>query len=134
MEQLDPQVVLVVEDDPFLVKAYEFMFAEAGIHLRIARDGAEALQLMDGPAPKLILLDLMLPGISGFEVMEALQKHGSWKTVPVMIVSNLEQSSDIARGKALGAIDYMVKAKTDITALVDKVKRFLASQQTIART
>ena len=117
--------VLIIEDDAFLVKAYQIKFKKEGIDTRVAFDGQEALAMLDKEVPAVILLDLMLPGISGFSILEAIRKKPDWKDVPVLILSNLGQPQDIERGKALGAKDYIVKANVKINDIVDKVRKFL---------
>lgn len=122
----DNKVVFIIEDDDFLVRAYKYIFEKEGISVWVATDGDQAKMYLDEkPAPRVVLLDLMLPGISGFDILEAIGKNEKWKSVPVIILSNLGQPEDIQRGKDLGAIDYLVKANTDITNIVSRVKEFL---------
>lgn len=119
------KTVLIIEDDMFLVKAYQIKFQKEGIDAKIASDGKEALALLEKDPPAVVLLDLMLPGISGFTVLEAIRKNDRWKKVPVLILSNLGQPQDIERGKALGVVDYIVKANVKINDIVDKVRKWL---------
>lgn len=118
--------VLVIEDDLFLVKTYQVRFKAEGIDVAAATDGKEALALLQKDPPNLILLDLMLPNVSGFDVLSAIKKSERWKKVPVVIVSNLGQAEDVNRGKELGAADYIVKANVRINDIVEKVKKMLA--------
>lgn len=124
-ESLNKKSVLIIEDDVFLVKAYQIKFRKEGIDAKVASDGKEAMALLDKEPPAVVLLDLMLPGISGFTVLEAIRKNEKWKKVPVLILSNLGQPQDIEHGKALGVADYIVKANVKINEIVDKVKKFL---------
>ena len=71
------------------------------------------------------MLDLMLPKKNGFEVLEELQKDEKWKTIPVIILTNLGQESDAKRGLALGASEYLVKADTKINDIIAHVKKYL---------
>lgn len=122
---LSKKTVLIIEDDLFLVKAYQVKFQKEGIETKIASDGKEALALLEKEPPAVVLLDLMLPGISGFTVLEAIRKNDKWKNVPVLILSNLGQPQDIERGKDLGVKDYIVKANIKISDIVAKVKQWL---------
>jgi DNA-binding response OmpR family regulator len=122
---LGKKSVLIIEDDLFLVKAYQVKFQKEGIETKIASDGKEALALLEKEPPAVVLLDLMLPGISGFTVLETIRKNDKWKNVPVLILSNLGQPQDIERGKDLGVKDYIVKANVKISDIVAKVKQWL---------
>ena len=85
--------------------------------------GEEAVQILrNQPAPDLILLDIILPQKSGFDVLEEIQGDPNLQKAPVIITSNLGQEADIKRGKELGVVDYFVKAQTPIDQLVAKVK------------
>jgi DNA-binding response OmpR family regulator len=117
---------LIVEDDVFINKAYAAKFAHEGIEVKIAEDGERAIQVLKkGEPPSLILLDLMLPNKSGFEVLTEIKQDAKLKSIPVLILSNLAQDMDVSRGKALGAEEYLVKADLRIEELVAKVKRYL---------
>lgn len=118
-------VVFIVEDDMFLLKAYEIKFKKAGIDVWTAADGKAALSFLEKDPPKIVLLDLLLPGISGFDILSAIRKNPKWKAVPVFILTNLGQSQEIERVKALGIEDYLVKANTKINDIVERVKKYL---------
>lgn len=117
--------ILIVEDDPFLVKAYSVKFQKEGIETDVAKNAEEASAFFAGEPASAVLLDLMLPGTSGFDVLATIRKHATWGKVPVLILTNLGQESDVARGKELGANDYIVKANTKINDIVAKVKVYL---------
>ncbi|AKM78162.1 MAG: Response regulator receiver domain protein [Candidatus Wolfebacteria bacterium GW2011_GWC2_46_275] len=117
--------ILIVEDDSFIVKAYQIRFENDNFDVFIATTGTDALHYLDKEPVDVVLLDLMLPGVSGFDVLMAIRKNNIWKNVPVIILSNLGQTEDIQRGKDLGATDYIVKANARINEVADKVKRYL---------
>ena len=119
------KVILVVEDDSFLVKAYQVKFEKEGIEVLVATDGKEALAFLEKEPPNVVLLDLMLPILSGFDVLVAIRKNSKWKKVPVLVLSNLGQSEDIKKCQELGIEDYIVKANVRINEVVEKVKKFL---------
>ena len=116
--------VLVVEDDTFVNKAYQTKFAFEEIPAQFAQDGERALAILreaGSKLPSVVLLDLMMPGMNGFEVLEQMKKNAKWKSIPVIILSNLGQEEDKERGLALGAEEYLVKADTKIADIVKKV-------------
>ncbi|MFW0862438.1 MAG: response regulator [Candidatus Komeilibacteria bacterium] len=114
--------VLVVEDDHFLAKIYKIKLAKEKIDATVCSDGKEALDLIKKEKPSLILLDMVLPGMNGFEILEEIRKEKSTKKIPVIILSNLGQDADIAKGKELGVIDYFVKSDISIHEVVKKIK------------
>lgn len=118
--------VLIVEDDAFLVRAYEVMLTSQGYAVRIAADGEAALEALQADSlPQLILLDLMLPRKSGFEVLEIIGKDERLKTIPVVVLSNLGQPADIERAQALGAKAYFVKADTPLENVVATIEQYV---------
>ena len=119
--------VLLVEDDPFLSSLLKNRLQKEGLEVTLAKDGEEALTSLKSGKPDLILLDLILPKKSGFEVMEEMRADPQmqFQELPIIIISNLGQPEDISRGQALGAIEYFIKAKTSIDELVEKIKGFL---------
>jgi DNA-binding response OmpR family regulator len=121
----DQKTILIVEDETLLANLLRQRFERDGYRVILARDGEEALQILKKVKPDLILLDIILPKISGFELMEKLKSDPTFSATPIVIVSNLSQESDIERGEMLGAIGYFVKAKLSIQELVQQVRNFL---------
>lgn len=121
----DQKTVLLVEDEPLLANLLEQRIKKEGFNVIVNRDGEEALKTLHEKKPDLILLDVILPKISGFELMEALRADPQLERAPIIIISNLGQESDIEKGQSLGAIQYFVKAKVSIEELVQNVKMFL---------
>ena len=117
--------ILLVEDDPFLSNLLRVRLQKENIEVVLAKDGEEALKKLTEVRPAVILLDLILPKKSGFEVLEHISTDPQLRDLPVIIISNLGQTSDIQRGKELGAIEYFVKAKISIDDLILKIKEFL---------
>lgn len=118
--------VLLVEDDPFLSSLLKNRLSREGVEVAHARDGQEALAYLESTKPDLILLDLILPKKSGFEVMEGIRRDPQLQSAPIIIVSNLGQPEDVQRGQELGAIEYFIKAKTSIDDLVVNILGFLS--------
>lgn len=119
------KMVLVVEDDVFLSQLLKNRLTREGIEVLLARDGEEAVKTLKSEKPDLILLDLILPKKSGFEVLEQINADPLLQRAPTIIISNLGQDTDVSRGKSLGAIEYFVKAQTSIDDLIEKIKDFL---------
>ena len=125
MAENKKKTVLIIEDDIFLIKAYQVKFEKEGIDAVVANDGKEAMGFLDKEPVSVVILDLMLPGMSGFDILEAIRKNSRWKKVPVIILSNLGQQEDIDRGKALGANEYFIKTNIKINEIAEKVKKYL---------
>lgn len=114
--------VVLVEDDKFLQKILVTKFTKEGFVVRAASDAEEGLQLILTEAPDIALLDLILPKMSGFDLLTELKANPKTKNVPVVILSNLGQEEDIDRARGLGAIDFLVKADISINQVVQRVK------------
>ena len=117
--------ILLIEDDPFLSSLLGNRLKKEGFDLISAKSGNEAVKSLKANAADLVLLDLILPEKSGFEVLEDIKSDPQVAKTPVMIISNLGQQMDIEKAKDLGAMDYVVKAKISIDDLVKKIKDFL---------
>jgi DNA-binding response OmpR family regulator len=120
--------VLVIEDDVFLSQLLSNRLQKLGVEVLRAADGEEGLKSIKEGQPNLVLLDLILPRMSGFEVLESIRTDPMSQNIPIIIISNLGQDSDISKGKELGAIEYFVKAKTSIDGLVEKVQEVLGGE------
>ncbi len=122
-----PKKILLVEDEPLLGNLLKQRLEHEGVEVTLAHDGEEALNVLRSTRPDLILLDIILPKISGFELLETIQADPQLERAPVVIVSNLGQDSDMQKGQALGAIQYFVKAKVSIEELTEHIKSLLAT-------
>ena len=119
--------ILLAEDDRFLRKAAESALARSGYTVVTAVDGDEALARARDSAPELILLDLIMPGRNGFDVLHALKSEAATKAIPVIVLSNLGQEGDVQRALALGAVAYCIKANLSLQGLVRQVEGALAN-------
>ncbi len=119
--------VLLVEDDPFLYKVLSQRLQKEGVKVAVATDGDMAIKQAGVVTVKLMLLDLILPKKSGFEVLTELRKNPKFKTLPVVVLSNLGQQEDITQMEKLGVKEYLVKADYSLSEMVSKVKEHLAS-------
>ena len=117
--------ILLAEDDRFLRKAAETALKRQGFTVLAAVDGEEALRMARTEAPDLILLDLIMPKLQGFEVLRALKADPATAAIPVIILSNLGQDSDVKQAMEAGAAGYFVKANLSLQALVKQVGEML---------
>ncbi|MBI2450364.1 MAG: response regulator [Candidatus Nealsonbacteria bacterium] len=117
--------VLIVEDDEFLADILVKQLAKAGFDTDLAIDAKAALEKIKQEKPSLVLLDLILPGMNGFEFLEKIKSDPILRDIRVIILSNLGQKDEIERGLKLGAEDFMVKANYDINEIIQKVKNVL---------
>jgi DNA-binding response OmpR family regulator len=123
--ETNQKTVLIVEDDMFLSGLLRAKLEKENFAIIQAQDGIGALDMLKTTRPDLILLDLILPRKNGFEVLQEIHQDPQLQKLPVVIISNLGQETDIVRGKELGAKAYYVKARLSIDELVLKVKEFL---------
>ena len=126
---MDPIKILLVEDEKFLSTILTTRLSKEGFIIVQAFDGQEALDKLKTERPNLIILDLILPKKSGFEVLEAISNDPQLNQIPVVILSNLGQDSDIEKTKALGAVEYHIKLKTSVDSFVDIVKNVMTRFQ-----
>lgn len=117
--------ILLIEDDKFLRELMARKLITLNYDVSVAVDGEEGLQKIKDEKPDLILLDLILPGINGFEVLERAKNDPTTVTIPVIILSNLGQGEDIERGLKLGAKDFLVKAHFTPQEIVNKLENYI---------
>lgn len=118
--------ILLVEDDNFLRDLIYHKMVKEGFTVEQGLDGEDGLKKAIEQKPHLILLDLILPGMDGFEVLKKIREDETIKQVPVIILSNLGQKDDIEKGMKLGATDYLIKAHNTPGEIIDKVRAVLA--------
>jgi len=117
--------ILIVEDDFFVRDLYGRELTREGFEVETAADGPEGLSKIGEVKPDLILLDIMLPKMSGLDVLKKLKEKEETKNVPVVLLTNLGQDTVIREGFSLGAIGYLIKAAYTPTQIIEEVKRFL---------
>ena len=117
--------ILLIEDDQFLLNLIGPKIEREGFMLTIAKNGQEGLVEVTRSMPDLVLLDIILPDLNGFEILEKIKADQSLASIPVVILSNLSQPENIKRGQELGAIDYLVKVQHTPQDIVDKIKNLL---------
>lgn len=115
--------ILLVEDEEIIVYLLKKKLEKEGYEVLVAKDGEEGLKKMRElkPRPDLILLDIVMPKMGGFEVMEEMQKDKELKEIPVIVISNSGQPVELDRARALGAKDWLIKTQFDPTEVLEKV-------------
>ncbi len=127
-----PNKILIIEDDRFLSSILKGRLEKEGLTVLQSFDGEEGLTALKQEKPDLVLLDLIMPKKSGFEVLEAVSLDPELNRIPIMIASNLGQDSDIQKAKNLGAVEYYVKVRTSIDELAQLVKNVIQRGETSA--
>lgn len=117
--------VLIVDDDMFLSGIYATKLELEGFGVVTARDGEEGVKAALKELPDLILLDVLMPKLDGFEALRQLKQQESTKNIPVIMLTNLGQKEDIEKGLQDGAVDYLIKAHFVPAEAVDKIKKVL---------
>jgi len=117
--------VLIVEDDKFFRELMLKKFSNESFEVTVARDGKDALEYLEKNIPKVILLDLILPGLSGYEILALIKGDVKTKNIPVIILSNLGQQEEIDKAMSLGAVDFMVKVNFTLEEIAAKIQKFL---------
>jgi len=119
--------ILLIEDEDIMIDLLEKKLSQEGYEVVVAKDGEEGLRKMKEiePKPDLILLDIIMPKMGGFEVMEEMQKDPQLREIPVIIISNSGQPVELDKAKKLGAKDWLIKTEFDPKEVIEKVKRQL---------
>jgi DNA-binding response OmpR family regulator len=118
--------VLLVDDEPNIVMSLEFLMRRAGFEVQVARNGREALDALEGTAPDLLLLDVMMPEFDGYEVCERIRARPEWNATKIVMLTARGREVERERGLALGADAYVTKPFST-RDLVDKVKHMLGA-------
>ena len=117
--------ILLVEDDPFVVDIYTKKLTEAGFSVEVTQDKEETLKKISERKPDLMILDIVLPNIEGWDLLKEIKEDLSFRDIKVAILSNLGQKDDVERGLKLGAERYFIKAHYTPTQVVEEIKKML---------
>tara|TARA_Y100001970_G_C14038322_1_gene752327 strand:- start:285 stop:665 length:381 start_codon:yes stop_codon:yes gene_type:complete len=117
--------VLLIEDDTFLANIYKTKFEMEGFAVDVAENGELGLKEAQKKKPDLVLLDILLPKMDGFTVLQHMKDDAELKNIPVILLTNLGQKDDVEKGLKMGAADYLIKAHFKPSETVDKVKNVL---------
>lgn len=118
--------ILITEDDPLMAEMYRRIFQLKGYQVLLADTGYKCLELAKSAAPDLILLDLLLPMMSGLEVLDALKSDKSTRDIPVVILTNLAEQQEASAALSKGAVKFIVKSEYDARQVAEMVKEVLA--------
>ena len=118
--------ILIADDSRFLSKATETALSRADFLVLLAADGEEALRISTAETPELILLDLIMPKLQGFEVLRQLKANAVTASIPVIVMSTLGQEHDVELALQLGAKDYLIKSALPLKEMIRRVERHLA--------
>lgn len=114
--------ILIIEDDDFFRELLRKKLSSKDFNIFEAIDGERGIAAMKEKKPDLVLLDLLLPNVDGFEVLAKVKSDSDISSIPIIVLSNLGQQEDIEKALKLGASDYLIKSQFDINQIVDKVK------------
>ena len=115
--------VVLVEDDALLVKVLLSELTREGMEVVSVVNGLEAVGAVKESKPDIVLLDLILPGLDGFEILKQIKSDNQIKHIPVFVVSNLGGLSDVKSAKALAADEYFIKANTEVDEIIKAIKK-----------
>ncbi|TSC62553.1 MAG: response regulator receiver modulated metal dependent phosphohydrolase [Parcubacteria group bacterium Gr01-1014_48] len=122
--------VLIAEDDPLLAGMLGKRLTTAGGTLYHEADGARILEIVREQHPDIVVLDIMLPGMNGYDVLKTIKADDATKDIPVLLLSNLGQEEDIQKSRELGAADFMIKATVSLDEVVEKIIQVLFQAKT----
>ncbi len=123
----DSKKILIVEDDKFLRELIARKLVKMGYNILQAVDGEKGLESIKENKPDVVLLDLILPGIDGFEVLSLMGKDEEVAQIPVLVLSNLGQKEDVERALNLGAKDYLIKAHFTPEEIIEKIDQAISA-------
>ncbi len=120
--------VMVVEDDVFVMDIYRTKLTQEGFEVIEAGNGVEALKKLKNENPRLVLLDILMPYMSGLEVLQKMKQDEKLKSIPVILLTNLSQKEEIDQGMEMGAADYLIKSHFTPSEVMEKVRQILKSE------
>ncbi len=122
----EQKTILIAEDDAFIGDIYEVKLKDAGYDVVLANNGREAIEKLEsGVKPHIMLLDIVMPYMDGFDVLEAMNNREEWKAIPVVLLTNLSQKEDVDRGISLGAKDFLIKSHFTPSEVLSKVQKYM---------
>jgi CheY-like chemotaxis protein len=127
MDKGKKKTIMIVEDDAFVMDIYKTRLSQEGYEILDASNGVEAVKkLKDGKKmPDLILLDIIMPYMDGFDVLEEIKKNEKTKKIPVVLLTNLSQKDDVEKGLGLGASDFIIKSHFTPSEVLEKIKMLI---------
>jgi len=126
MNRIKEKKILLVEDDLFLIDIYTTKLRESNFLVEVATEGEEAMRKINDWRPDLLLLDIVLPRIDGWEILKKIRERPELKDLKVVVLSNLGQAQEVKKGLELGATAYLIKARYTPSEVIEEVKKVLA--------
>lgn len=120
--------ILIIEDDRYISKMYQLKLSLENYDVQVAENGRQGVDKVKEFMPNIILLDLLMPELDGFEVLKIVKSEDATKDIPVLIMSNLGQEDHIQKGLSMGAIGYIVKSQYTPSRVVEKIKDVLSGK------
>lgn len=120
--------ILIIEDDRYISKMYQLKLSLDGFDVQIADNGRIGVDKVKEFKPDIVLTDILMPELDGFEVIKLIKAEPEFKSTPILIMSNLGQEDHIQKGLELGALGYIVKSQYTPSKVVDKIKEILAGK------
>lgn len=117
--------ILIIEDDSYISDMYRIKLENSGYEVIIASDGIEGFKALEKQKPNVILLDIVMPKMDGFNVLKMIKNDSNFKNIPVILLTNLGQEENVKRGFELGAVSYIIKAHFTPSEVVEKIKGVL---------
>jgi DNA-binding response OmpR family regulator len=122
---MEKKRVLIAEDDTVIASMYNMKLVQNGFDVKLADNGADALEIAKKEKFDLILLDVVMPQLDGFTVLQELKKIDSFKDIPIIMLTNLGTAEDKKKGQEYGAVDYLVKASLTPTQVSEAINKYL---------
>lgn len=124
----EKKTVFIVEDDEFVSEVYKEKLSLEGFRVMLEGDGSRVVESLRKDRPDIVLLDLVVPGKDGFQILQEIREDERLRSLPVIVMSNLSQDQDIARAAALGASEYVVKANVSLDQMAATVRKHLSAK------
>ena len=119
--------IFLIEDDPFLIDVYSAKLKEVGFEVDTAPNGEEGIKKIKQKKPDLLLLDIVLPGANGWEIVERIRKDETIKDLKIVLLSNLTEKDEVEKGLRLGADKYLIKAHYTPSQIAEEIKKTLSA-------
>lgn len=122
---MNKKKILIVEDDNFVAEVYSTKLLEMGHVVQVAQNGREGLVSVEKDRPDLILLDILMPVMGGVEMLEELKKKPEWKTIPIILLTNVGEKESIQKVRNLGVQDYLIKSHFTPAEVIEKIESII---------
>jgi DNA-binding response OmpR family regulator len=120
--------ILVIEDDPYVQRMYKRMFGFQKYQTEIASNGEEGLKIIKKEKPDLVLLDIILPGMNGLEVLKKIRENSQSKNIPVLMLTNVGEAEMVEEANKLGAQSYMIKANFSPDQVIKEINKYIVKK------